>query len=74
MRNVKIAVVMPSYKSSKTVISVLSAIGPEVSQIFVVDDGCPEGTGQLVEREISDDRVRVIFHEVNLGVGAARVL
>jgi glycosyltransferase involved in cell wall biosynthesis len=49
----------------------LDAIGPEVSQIYVVDDCCPEQTGAFVELNVADPRVKVIFNPVNLGVGGA---
>jgi glycosyltransferase involved in cell wall biosynthesis len=52
---------------------VLAGIGPDVDRIFVVDDGCPEGTGRFVEESLRDPRVRVIFHPENRGVGAAMV-
>jgi glycosyltransferase involved in cell wall biosynthesis len=51
----------------------LSEIGKEVSYIFVVDDACPDGSGKLVQEKVSDSRVKVIFHEENLGVGGAMI-
>jgi glycosyltransferase involved in cell wall biosynthesis len=67
----RIAVVIPCYRVGDLVLGVISRIGPEVGWIFVVDDKCPIGTGALVERECVDPRVRVIYHEENLGVGGA---
>ncbi len=49
----------------------LDALGPEVDAIFVVDDACPEGTGELVRSRVTDPRVSVIVREHNGGVGAA---
>ncbi len=66
-----IAVVIPCYKVRAHILDVISRIGPEVSAVFVVDDSCPEQTGQLVQRETTDGRVSVIFHEQNRGVGGA---
>jgi len=66
-----IAVVVPSYKVTSHVVQTLSEIGKEVSYIFVVDDACPDGSGKLVQEKVSDSRVKVIFHEENLGVGGA---
>ncbi len=68
-----IAVVVPSYKVISHVVETLSEIGKEVSYIFVVDDACPEGSGKLVQEKVSDSRVKVIFHEENLGVGGAMI-
>lgn len=67
----RIAVVIPCYRVGDLVLGVIARIGPEVGWIFVVDDKCPINTGALVERECTDPRVRVIYHEVNLGVGGA---
>jgi len=50
---------------------VLADIGPECNAIYVVDDACPEQTGELVERECRDPRVRVVHNPENLGVGGA---
>lgn len=69
--HLSIAVVIPCYKVSEHILSVLSGIGPEVSTIFVVDDCCPEMTGELVIRESTDPRVKVVFNLQNEGVGGA---
>ena len=68
-----IAVVVPCYKVSSHVVQTLSEIGKEVSYIFVIDDACPDGSGKLVQEKVSDERVRVIFHAENQGVGGAMV-
>jgi glycosyltransferase involved in cell wall biosynthesis len=49
----------------------VKGIGTEVGKIYVVDDACPEGSGQYVKDNISDPRVEVMIHPKNLGVGAA---
>lgn len=64
-------VVIPCYRVRSHILDVLSRIGPEVSRVFVIDDACPEGTGQLVQEQCSDPRVSVLHHAVNQGVGAA---
>jgi glycosyltransferase involved in cell wall biosynthesis len=67
----RIAVVIPCYRVSRQVLGVIARIGRECWRIYVVDDACPEGSGDLVEARCSDPRVRVIRHRKNLGVGAA---
>jgi len=67
------AVVIPSYKVSRHILSVISRIPSDVASIYVVDDRCPEGTGKLVQQQNVDPRVKVIFHNENLGVGGATV-
>jgi dolichol-phosphate mannosyltransferase len=66
-----IAVVIPCYRVKRQILDVLSGIGPECRAIYVVDDACPEGTGDFVEAECHDPRVRVLRHETNQGVGGA---
>jgi|tagenome__1003787_1003787.scaffolds.fasta_scaffold20945826_2 dolichol-phosphate mannosyltransferase len=66
-----IAVVIPCYRVRDLVADVIRRIGPEVNSIFVVDDKCPERTGDFVEVNIADPRVSVIRHDVNQGVGGA---
>ena len=68
-----LAVVVPSYRVTSHILETLSEIGSEVSYIFVVDDACPDGSGKLVQEKVSDPRVKVIFHEQNLGVGGAMI-
>ncbi|MDN3920477.1 glycosyltransferase family 2 protein [Roseateles violae] len=66
-----IAVVIPSYKVREHVLGVIAAIGPEVSAIYVVDDRCPQQSGDHVAANCSDPRVRVLRNAENLGVGGA---
>ncbi len=66
-----IAVVIPCYRVQRRVLDVLSRIGPEVRSIYVVDDACPEHSGDLVSAECHDPRVRVLRRPRNGGVGAA---
>lgn len=67
----KIAVVIPSYKVRRHILRVIGSIGPEVTRIYVVDDCCPDQSGSFVETNCTDDRVVVLRHRVNEGVGGA---
>ncbi len=67
----KVAVVVPCYRVRERVAAVLAAIGPEVARIYVVDDACPEKTGEHVEATVHDARLKVIRNAANLGVGGA---
>jgi len=66
-----ITVILPCYKSSAMVLGVIDRIPADVTEIIVVDDCCPEGSGKLVAQECRDERVKVITHTENRGVGAA---
>lgn len=67
----RVAVVIPSYKTTRHILGVISGMGPEIWRIYVVDDACPESSGEHVQKHSSDQRVRVIYHEKNQGVGGA---
>ena len=68
-----VAVVIPSYKVTAHIVETIGEIGPEVAHIIIVDDACPDGSGKLVEQEVKDKRVKVIFHTENQGVGGAMI-
>ncbi|MFP4361877.1 MAG: glycosyltransferase family 2 protein [Alphaproteobacteria bacterium] len=66
-----VAVVIPCFRVAGQVLEVIDGIGDEVQAIYVVDDACPEGTGDLVERARRGGPVKVLRRETNGGVGAA---
>jgi len=66
-----VIVVIPCYRTSQQIMNVIAKIGAECDKIIVVDDGCPEKSGAMVESECTDERVTVIYNESNLGVGGA---
>lgn len=68
-----IAVVIPCYKVRNHILQVINTIGPEVDRIYVVDDACPVGSGNLVETDCKDPRVRLLRHTKNQGVGGALI-
>ena len=67
----RIAVVIPSFRVTKHILKVLEAIPAEVWRIYVVDDACPEQSGQFVQTHCRDPRVVVLTHAQNGGVGRA---
>ncbi|HJL67011.1 MAG TPA: glycosyltransferase family 2 protein, partial [Arenicellales bacterium] len=71
MNSTHIAVVIPSYRVKSSILDVISGIGEEVSSIYVVDDYCPDKTGDHVSEFCADSRVKVLRHEQNTGVGGA---
>ena len=66
-----VAVVIPCFRAGATIGNVLRGIGPEVSAIYVVDDDCPEASGERALRECPDPRLTVLRNARNLGVGGA---
>lgn len=66
-----IAVIIPCYNVKTYILDVIKAIDNEVDHIFVVDDCCPEKSGDYVKENCFDSRVTVLYNEINLGVGGA---
>jgi glycosyltransferase involved in cell wall biosynthesis len=67
----KVAAVVPAYRCKEQIVGVLRSIGPEVERILLIDDACPEKTGEHARANVSDTRLKVVFRESNGGVGAA---
>jgi glycosyltransferase involved in cell wall biosynthesis len=67
----RIAVVIPCYRVREHVLGVIAAMPAEVDAIYVVDDACPQQSGDLVAAECRDPRVTVLRHAENAGVGGA---
>jgi glycosyltransferase involved in cell wall biosynthesis len=70
---VKIGVIIPTYKCKNQIMWVLANIREEVTRIYVIDDCCPEGTGTFVKENCKDPRVGVYINSVNQGVGGATI-
>jgi len=64
--------VIPAYREARLIAGTLSSLPDFVDAVYVVDDGSPDATASAAE-SIGDERVRVLRHAVNLGVGAAIV-
>lgn len=66
-----VAVIIPCYRVKNHILKVLGGIGPEVSSIYIIDDGCPDGSGDFVLEATHDDRISVVKLGKNRGVGGA---
>ncbi len=64
--------VIPSYRAAGTIVEVVRAALKQADTVIVVDDACPQRSGQVARQAFAgDNRVRVIERERNGGVGAA---
>lgn len=69
-----VAVVIPCYRVRGKIHSVLERIGDDVAAIYCVDDACPESSYEEIEQLArEDDRIKIIRHAKNQGVGGAVV-
>jgi glycosyltransferase involved in cell wall biosynthesis len=68
----RVAVVVPAHDEEKLLGETIGAIPEFVDRIYVVDDASQDATAERA-RGIADERIEVIVHEHNQGVGAAIV-
>ena len=69
-----IAVVVPAYNEEKLIDKTLTSIPAFVDKIIVVNDASTDNTGQIVKRKAEkDQRICLLEHETNQGVGGAIV-
>jgi glycosyltransferase involved in cell wall biosynthesis len=54
-----------------SILDVIAKVDDLVHKIYVVDDGCPDGSGDFVKERNQDERVVVLHNPKNLGVGGA---
>jgi dolichol-phosphate mannosyltransferase len=69
---VRVAVVIPAFRVARHIEKVVRGIPGFVSDIVIVDDASPDGTADAVAG-LRDQRVRLLRHERNGGVGAAMI-
>ena len=67
MKYKDIYVIVPAYNEEKVIKEIISNLLNKFSNVIVIDDGSTDGT----LNEIKDFDVKIIHHEINLGVGAA---
>jgi glycosyltransferase involved in cell wall biosynthesis len=63
---------VPCYNEHATIVSLIKRVleSAWVAEVLIVDDGSTDGTRDLLVG-VTDERVRVVFHEHNQGKGAA---
>lgn len=70
----RVAAVIPAYNEERLIARVLDGLPPLVDLAFVVDDCSSDRTSEVVQDWVArtgDQRVRLVRHEQNQGVGAA---
>ena len=69
-----LSVIIPCYNESDTIEDIVQAVidatGPD-REIIVVDDCSTDGTRELLEQKIDGQLARVLYHDRNMGKGAA---
>ena len=70
----KLSVVIPCYNEVNTIREVVDRVrdtGDYEKEIIIVDDASKDGTKEVLERDIEPIVEKVIYHERNMGKGAA---
>ncbi len=73
-KNHNIAVVIPAYKATRHLKQVIEGLPEYIDHIIVVDDNCPQNSGAIALKTAeTDQRIIVIRHTKNQGVGGAMI-
>ncbi len=69
----RLSVIIPVYNERATIREILRQVRMVglADEIIVVDDGSTDGTREILAEEARNGDLRVIFHERNMGKGAA---
>ena len=70
LNGARVAVVVPAHNEERLIERTLRSIPAYADRVVVVDDGSSDRTAQLA-RSFDDERILVVCHRVNRGVGAA---
>jgi dolichol-phosphate mannosyltransferase len=69
---VKATVCLPTYNERENLEKMVRALGDKGVQVLVVDDGSPDGTGEIADRLAAElDYVEVLHREQKEGIGRA---
>lgn len=69
----RLAAIIPCYRCRAQAVEVVTAALDNFHHVFVVDDCCPEHTGELIEASFSGRAVTVLRNPDNQGVGGATI-
>lgn len=71
---VKLSIIIPCYNEFNTILSLIDSVKKSPianKEIIIVDDGSKDGTREILDKIKDDPGLRVIFHKINQGKGAA---
>lgn len=74
MREPLVSIMMPTYNAGKWIQEAINSIINQTYtnwELLILDDGSTDNTRDVLGL-FSDDRIKIIYSKVNLGVGAAR--
>ena len=71
MRRDDVLVILPTYNEAENLEAIAAAILEQGPRLLVVDDGSPDGTGQIADHLAVDERIAVLHRTEKLGLGPA---
>ena len=66
-----VVAIVPCYKTPDQAPLVVSKCLNYVDKVICVDDYCPLNTGNIIKSQINHEKVSIIKHQKNMGVGGA---
>ena len=76
--NFKLSIIIPCYNERNTIEIILKKIQKSLSnykisnfEIIIIDDNSKDGTTEILKNLKDIEKVKVYYHEINLGKGAA---
>ena len=74
----KLTIIIPCYNEKRTINTILNRINQSLKtykifnyEILIVDDSSNDGTKEILKNLSNNERVKIYFHDINLGKGAA---
>ena len=74
----KLSIIIPCFNEKKTIEKILARVDQSLKnynilnyEILIVDDSSNDGTIEILKNLTKNDKIKVCFHEINLGKGAA---
>mgnify|MGYP001179860920 CR=1 FL=1 len=66
-----IGVVIPCFMGSSITIKIVREVLEFADHVVLVDDQCPNSTGEIIATKINNPKLHIIFNKINLGVGGS---
>lgn len=66
--------IIPCFNVKNKILLVLKKIPPQIDKIIIIDDCCPQNTGEHVKKNFKSKKMIVLKNKKNLGVGGATIV
>ena len=66
--------IIPCFNVKNKILLVLKKIPPQIDKIIIIDDCCPQNTGEHVKKNFKSKKMIVLRNKKNLGVGGPTIV